>query len=122
MLQAAGVTILAGTDAGYLNSFNYPGIGLHDELGLYVVSGLTPLQALQSATLAGPEFFRLTNRYGTIEAGKAADLLLLDANPLADIAATRAIHAVVIRGNYLDRPALDALLREARQSAAGPTR
>ena len=122
MLQAAGVTILAGTDAGYLNSFNYPGIGLHDELGLYVASGLTPLQALQSATLAGPEFFRLTNRYGTIEAGKAADLLLLDANPLADIAATRAIHAVVIRGSYLDRPALDALLREARQSAAGPTR
>ena len=64
----------------------------------------------------------MTNRYGTVEAGKAADLLLLDANPLADIAASRAIHAVIIRGSYLDRSALDALLREARQSAGGPTR
>ncbi len=58
MLQAAGVTILAGTDAGYLNSFNYPGIGLHEELSLFVECGLTPLQALQAAVLAGPEVLR----------------------------------------------------------------
>ena len=58
MLQQAGVTIMAGTDAGFLNSFNYPGIGLHDELALYVENGLTPAQALSSATRAGPALVR----------------------------------------------------------------
>ena len=115
MLQAAGVTIMAGTDAGYLNSFNYPGIGLHEELALFVERGLTPLQALQSAILAGPKFFGLEQRYGSIEAGKTADLLLLVRNPLEEIGATRAIAAVVLRGRYFDRPALDALLESARR-------
>ena len=110
MLQAAGVMILAGTDAGFLNSFDYPGIGLHDELQLMVKSGLTPLQALRGATINGATFLGKASRHGTIAVGKATDLLILDRNPLQDITATRAIHALVQRGRYLDRAALDSLL------------
>jgi imidazolonepropionase-like amidohydrolase len=113
MLQAAGVSILAGTDAGYLNSFNYPGLGLHEELALFVECGLTPLQALQASLLAGPRFFGLERRYGSIEPGREADLLLLERNPLEDIHATRSIEGVVLHGRYLDRPALDRLLTPA---------
>jgi imidazolonepropionase-like amidohydrolase len=113
MLQAAGVSILAGTDAGYLNSFNYPGLGLHEELALFVECGLTPLQALQASLLAGPRFFGLERRYGSIEPGREADLLLLERNPLEDIHATRSIEGVVLHGRYLDRAALDRLLTPA---------
>ena len=118
MLRDAGIPILAGTDAGYLNSFNYPGQGLHDELELYVEAGLTPAQALASATLTGPAFFGLANRYGAVAQGRVADLVILDANPLKHILATRAINAVVLKGRLLDRPALDALLAEAKARAA----
>lgn len=118
MLQAAGVTIIAGTDAGFLNSFNYPGIGLHDELTLFVEKGLTPAQALASATRAGPDWFGKLDRYGSVDRGKAADLVLLDRNPLEDIAATRAIHAVILRGNLHDRAALDAMLAKTRAKVA----
>ena len=91
MLRDAGIPILAGTDAGYLNSFNYPGLGLHDELARYVEAGLTPAEALRSATLTGPAFMGVAGRYGALAEGRAADILLLDANPLDDIAATRRI-------------------------------
>ena len=89
MLVEAGIPILAGTDAGYLNSFNYPGQGIHDELARYVEAGLTPRQALVSATVTGPAFLGRTERYGAVTAGKAADLLILDAYPLEAISATR---------------------------------
>jgi imidazolonepropionase-like amidohydrolase len=115
MLQEAGVTIMAGTDAGFLNSFNYPGVGLHDELALYVEKGLTPPQALSAATRAGPAWFGKLDRYGSLAKGKAADLVLLDRNPLADISATRAIHAVILRGKFYDRAALDGMLDQARE-------
>ncbi|MEG2805746.1 amidohydrolase family protein, partial [Stenotrophomonas sp.] len=119
MLQQAGVTVMAGTDAGFLNSFNYPGIGLHDELTLFVKEGLTPVQALSAATRAGPAWFGKLDRYGGIAAGKAADLVLLDGNPLQDINATRTINAVVLRGQVYDRTALDALLAQTRAKVAG---
>jgi imidazolonepropionase-like amidohydrolase len=118
MLHEAGVTIMAGTDAGFLNSFNYPGIGLHDELALYVEKGLTPPQALSAATHAGPAWFDKLDRYGSLAQGKAADLVLLDRNPLPDIRATRAIHAVILRGKLYDRAALDQMLAEARRKVA----
>ncbi|MEP7380170.1 MAG: amidohydrolase family protein [Gemmatimonadota bacterium] len=110
LLQRAGVLILAGTDAGFLNSYDYPGIGLHDELALMVKAGLTPLVALQAATLNGARFLGVDARHGTLEVGRAADILVLDRNPLADISATRGIHGLVQRGRYLDRAALDAML------------
>ena len=118
MLRDAGIPILAGTDAGYLNSFNYPGQGLHDELERYVEAGLTPREALASATITGPVFLGRSDRYGAIAKGKAADILILDANPLRDIKATRAIRGVVLHGQWLDRAALDNLLAEARIKAA----
>ncbi|MGN6154918.1 MAG: amidohydrolase family protein [Sphingomicrobium sp.] len=118
MLQAAGVTIMAGTDAGFLNSFNYPGIALHQELALFVQKGLTPAQALAAATRAGPAWFGKLDRYGSIGAGKAADLVLLERNPLEDINATRAINTVVLRGTVYDRAALDKMLADTRAKVA----
>ena len=118
MLRDAGIPILAGTDAGYLNSFNYPGIGLHDELQRYVEAGLTPRDALASATQTGPKFLGHDKRYGAVAKGKAADILILDANPLQDISATRKVRGVVLKGQWLDRAALDRLLETAKAKAA----
>ena len=118
MLQAAGIPILAGTDAGYLNSFNYPGEGLHDELELYMKAGLTPQQALASSVLTGPRFLGHADRYGAVQTGKAADLLILNANPLKSVAATRKISAVLLHGRLLDRAALDKLLAQAKARAS----
>jgi hypothetical protein len=121
MLQKAGVTIIAGTDAGFLNAFNYPGIGLHDELSLFVDKGLTPAQALSAATRAGPAWFNQLGRYGSVETGKAADMVLLDRNPLKDINATRSIRMVVMNGKTFDRTALDAMLADTRARVAAWT-
>ncbi len=118
MLQEAGVTILAGTDAGFLNSYNYPGIGLHDELGWLVHYGLTPSQALQAATINGARFLGHDDEYGALQAGRVADIVLLDADPLRDIAATRKIHAVVLRGDVHDRANLDAMLADVARRVA----
>ena len=118
MLVKAGIPIMAGTDAGYLNSFNYPGWGLHDEMERYAEAGLTPREVLETAVLTGPRFLGRADRYGSIGPGKAADILILDANPLRSIKATRSINAVVLRGRLLDRAALDALLAEAKANAS----
>ena len=107
-LNAAGVKLLAGTDAP--QPFVYPGFSLHDELKLLVQSGLTPLEALQTATYNPAEFFGMQRSLGTIEKGKFADLVLLDANPLQDITNSRRIAAVIANGRLFDRPALAQLL------------
>ena len=109
---------MAGTDAGFLNSYDFPGIGLHQELALYVESGLTPAQALASATRAGPAWFGKLDRYGAVSQGKAADLVLLKRNPLDDIRATRDIDTVIMRGNVYDRKALDAMLEKTHAQVA----
>jgi imidazolonepropionase-like amidohydrolase len=114
MLAQAGVSILAGTDAGYLNSFNYPGVALHDEMAIFVKYGLSPAQVLQSAVIAGPRFLGKLDRYGSVAENKAADLLVLDANPLQDIAATRKIRMVVSRGVVSDRKQLDKMLADTK--------
>jgi hypothetical protein len=108
----AGVPLLAGTDA--MNPYCMPGFSLHDELALLVESGLTPLAALQAATLRPAEFLGRSEDIGAIAPGKRADLVLLAADPLADIHATTQIQAVWRDGQYLDRAALDQLLAEAR--------
>ncbi len=102
------VPMLAGSDAGV--AFSYPGFSLHDELALLVEIGMTPLEALRAATLSPADFLGERASMGTIEAGQAADLVLLRENPLANIGATRKIETVVLRGRVLDRQDLDKLL------------
>ncbi len=114
IMAQEGVRILAGTDAGFLNSYNYPGAALNDELAIFVRYGLTPAQALQSAVVEGPRFLGKLDRYGSVEKNKLADLIVLDADPLQDITATRKLHLVVSRGKVYDRARLDKMLDDTR--------
>jgi imidazolonepropionase-like amidohydrolase len=117
-MQTAGVRIMAGTDTAAPNVF--PGSGLHEDLAYLVQAGLTPMQALQTATKNPAEFLGNLQTQGTIEPGKFADLVLLDANPLADIHNTQKIRAVILRGKLLDRAALDELLASVEKYAKAP--
>ncbi|MGH8211243.1 MAG: amidohydrolase family protein [Steroidobacteraceae bacterium] len=110
-MQQAGVEFLAGTDTP--TPYGIPGFSLHEELELMVKAGLTPMQALQTATLNPARYLGQQQQLGTIGAGKLADLVLLDANPLEDIRNTQKIHAVMVRGRLLDRKKLDQLLAQA---------
>jgi imidazolonepropionase-like amidohydrolase len=115
-MNRAGVPMLAGTDTA-AGVRVYPGFSLHEELSLLVEAGLTPMQALQSATRNAGIFFDLPDT-GTIAKGNRADLLLLDANPLDNIANTRKIQSVVLAGRYLSRADLDNLQQQIQQAAA----
>jgi len=111
VLHEEGVTLLAGTDLG--NPFLVPGPSLHRELEGLTEAGLSPLDALQAATLLPARVFGLDDSLGTIATGKLADLVLLDANSLEEIANTRRIRAVVTGGRLFRRADLDRLLAEA---------
>lgn len=115
-MHRAGVKILAGTDTP--NPYVFPGDSLHDELQLLVKAGLTPVEALQSATLRPAEYVGMADRLGAIAPGKLADLVLLERDPLADIANTRTIQAVVLNGRLHRRAELDRMLENAREAAA----
>jgi hypothetical protein len=115
LLYKTGVVILAGTDAGFLNSFNYPGLGMHDELAIMVKYGLTPQQALICSIINGPAFFNQSKLYGAVAKQKNADLLILNANPLTDINNTKKIDAVINKGKYFNRKFLDKLLADTEQ-------
>ncbi|MEJ3653132.1 amidohydrolase family protein [Actinomycetes bacterium KLBMP 9759] len=117
-LAAAGVPLLAGTDTG--TAYLMPGAALHDELALLVRAGLTPLQALRAATLEPARYLGLEHEQGTIERGKVADLVLLDADPLRDITATARISAVVARGCLLDAPMRQRMLDDVAAAAQDP--
>jgi imidazolonepropionase-like amidohydrolase len=112
----AGVPMLAGTDAPMPRI--YPGSSLHDEIALLVESGLTPLEALRSATLQPARFLGIAATTGSVAVGKRADLVLLDADPTRDIHNTRRIRAVVLDGRLLGRDALDALLADLARAQA----
>jgi imidazolonepropionase-like amidohydrolase len=109
-MHEAGVPFLADTDLG--GDYIYPGFSLHDELALLVQAGFTPGEALKTATYNPAMFLDILDRLGTVEKGKLADLVLLDANPLDDISNTQKIRAVVLNGRYLDRTTLDKLLAD----------
>jgi imidazolonepropionase-like amidohydrolase len=115
-MSRANVPLLAGTDI--LNPYVFPGFSLHDELALLVEAGLTPLQALRTATSNPAKYLDMTESLGTIEKGKLADLVLLDANPLDDIRNTQRIQAVVANGRYFPYDAIRALLAQAEAAAA----
>jgi hypothetical protein len=108
-MRKAGVEFLAGTDASGWNPV-LPGFGLHEELAELVESGLTPMEALQSATRNPARYFHKLEEIGTVEVKKSADLVLLNANPLEDIHNTQKIDAVIVRGLYYSRKDLDAML------------
>ena len=114
-MHEAGVPIMAGTDSA--NPSLVPGFSLHDELRLLVKAGFSPMEALQAATLEPARYLGLETELGTIEAGKRADLVLLAADPLLDIANTQAIAAVIVNGRYLERPDLDAMLARVEVEA-----
>ncbi len=114
VLYKAGVTILAGTDAGFLNAYNYPGLGMHEELAIMVKYGLTPQEALLCSIVNGPRFFGLQQEYGAVAKNKKADLLILNANPLERIEHTRMIEGFIRKGRYLDKKELTRLLEKVQ--------
>jgi hypothetical protein len=106
-MHEAGVKFMAGTDAP--NLIAAPGVSLHTELELLSRAGFTPLEALQAATIRPAEYLGLRDEMGTVDVGKLADLVLLDADPLVNIANTRQVTAVVLRGRLLFKPELEVL-------------
>ncbi|NQT24979.1 amidohydrolase family protein [candidate division KSB1 bacterium] len=97
----SGVKIVLGTDAGFI--FNFPGYSSHLEMELLAKAGLSPMEILVAATRKGAEMLSAENLFGTIEEGKRADLIILNANPLDDIRNTRTIESVIKDGRLLDR-------------------
>lgn len=115
-LHRAGVPIMTGTDTP--QPFVFPGSSLHDELAIYVAVGLTPAEALAYATREPARFLGQETDWGTIETGKRANLLLLNGNPLADIAATRRIAGVMLDGRWLPADQLAEMTRQVERIAA----
>ena len=112
-LHKAGARLLLGSDAPQV--FNVPGFSLHHELAFLVKAGLTPYEALQTGTTAAAEF--LGTNAGSVAVGRDADLVLLDANPLADISNTRRVHGVMLRGTWHSSAQLEQRLMPYRQKS-----
>jgi imidazolonepropionase-like amidohydrolase len=115
ILHREGVRFLVGTDL--VAPLTYPGSSVHEELTWLVKAGLTPMEALVAGTRNGADAVGRLSDLGTIEKGKFADLVLLDADPLADIANTQKIAAVIVNGRLFKRQALDALLAQVAKEA-----
>ncbi|MGA3285656.1 MAG: amidohydrolase family protein [Verrucomicrobiota bacterium] len=118
-MHRVGVEFLAGTDTP--NPYCFPGFSLHDELARLVEAGLTPMEVLQTATLNPARYFDRSKDLGTVQQGKYADLVLLDADPLQDIHNTTKIRAVFANGRFYDRAALDQFLHNAEQAVQPPS-
>lgn len=115
IMRQAGVQFLAGSDGP--DPYVFPGFSLHDELELLVKSGFTPAEALETATSNPALFLDQLDKYGVVEKGYIADLVLLDADPLEEIANTRKIAGVVLGGKYFSREELDKMLTQVEELA-----
>jgi Amidohydrolase family len=115
LAQHLGVQLLAGTDV--VAPWTYPGFSLQDELGLLVEAGLTPLEALRTATINPAQFFGMKD-IGAIASGMKANLVMLDADPRENIANTKRISAVIMRGTLYTRNQLDELLNDSAKIAS----
>ena len=111
-----GGKLMVGTDA--LVPSTIPGISLHEELGELVSAGLRPYEALRASTTNTLVFLGESDRAGTIEAGKVADLVLLDGNPLEDISRTKDIYGVMVQNRWIPKSEIDQRLREISESYA----
>jgi imidazolonepropionase-like amidohydrolase len=107
----AGVGILAGCDT------MIAGFCVREELAAMVRGGMTPLAALQTATINPARYFGLQETAGTVVSGRRADLVLLDGSPLTDITNVGRIRAVVVGGRLLDRTELDKTLADVKDAA-----
>ncbi|WP_411274869.1 amidohydrolase family protein [Daejeonella sp.] len=114
-MQRRGINIMAGSDCGAYNAYVYPGESLHGEVKLLVASGLTPAQALQSATINGAKFMGVNEFYGSLARGKSSDLIVLDTNPLNNINAIDQIYMVISNGKAYSRVELDKLLTSIKR-------
>lgn len=117
-MQTAGVKILAGSDCGAFNSYVYPGESLHGELNALAKAGLSNAQVLKSSMINGPKFLDLEDKYGSIEKGKIADLLLLEENPLENLLHLYTITTVVKSGKVFNREDLRDMLQEIKRTKA----
>jgi len=108
MLNEAGVRLMSGTDTAL--SYLVPGFSLHQELEVMGDVGLSPYDVLKTSTYNPALFLDELDEFGTVEASKRADLVLLDSNPLDDISNTQKIAGVMVRGRWFDRTDLDAML------------
>jgi len=113
-MYAAGVNVVAGSDCGASNSYVYPGESIHEEIKLLVATGLTPAEGLRTAVVNGPTFMGVQRFFGSLQAGKCSDLIVLDRDPLADISAIDGISAVLSHGKLYSRADLAALLAAIR--------
>ncbi len=118
LVKKSGMKIYAGTDAGYLNTYDFPGLAIHLELQKLVKYGLSPREALEASIINGPEYFGLEQDFGSVDIGKKANLIVLNKNPLEDIEATLTIQDVVKDGQLLDRDKLDQMLAEIKSWVA----
>ncbi len=117
LAQKRGVKILAGTDS--YDPYSFPGFSLHEELAELVTAGLSPAEALATATINPSKYFTVSNEYGSIEKGKIADIILLQKNPLAYIKNSTSITAVFFNGSLYNRKELNSFLNYVEQNVSG---
>ncbi len=118
MIQKSGMKIIAGTDAGYLNTYDYPGLAIHLELQKMVEYGLSPREALIASVINGPGYFGMEENYGAVKGGKNANLLLLRSNPLENIESTLDIDGVIKDGVFYSRQTLNQMLAKIKKWVA----
>ena len=109
-----GVPLLAGSDCGPFNSYVYPGGSLHKELERLVAAGLTPVEAIKTSVINGPAFFGLEESYGSVKAGKVADLIFLKSNPFSDIQNLLSVSSVLAKGKEYEQEKLGQMMQAVK--------